>query len=253
MPKVLAEFQRFAATKAAFKKLFSELTPRERDILRLLAQGKSNREIAQPLYLTEKTVRNPVFVGNCKLTAEPKHPCGLQSMCCKSDGHAKTMFGGTVLVRWPLNLRFAPAETTLVLCAFLPRALGDGQYILLFIFASAAEAFAGLAPVVLTVILTKRKPQFARIALWSALGYDAFWAIVTTICEAIFIGREWVGGGVLATLFCMPLSLALSPLVILFLVFSLPSSLLSLLVAIAALLPLVIVLLVAFYFTPPRG
>lgn len=62
VPKVLAEFQRFAETKAELRKLFSELTPRERDILRLLAQGKSNREIAQTLYLTEKTVRN--YVSN---------------------------------------------------------------------------------------------------------------------------------------------------------------------------------------------
>ncbi len=62
VPKVLAEFQRFSETKAELRKLFSELTPRERDILRLLAQGKSNREIAQTLYLTEKTVRN--YVSN---------------------------------------------------------------------------------------------------------------------------------------------------------------------------------------------
>jgi class 3 adenylate cyclase len=62
VPKVLAEFQRFSETKAELRKLFSELTPRERDILRLLAQGKSNREIAQILYLTEKTVRN--YVSN---------------------------------------------------------------------------------------------------------------------------------------------------------------------------------------------
>ncbi|MCS7264923.1 MAG: response regulator transcription factor [Armatimonadetes bacterium] len=62
MPKVLAEFQRFRETKIKLRKLFSELTTRERDILRLLAQGKSNREIAQTLYLTEKTVRN--YVSN---------------------------------------------------------------------------------------------------------------------------------------------------------------------------------------------
>jgi len=62
VPKVLTEFQRFAETKAELRKLFSELTPRERDILRLLAQGKSNKEIAQTLFLTEKTVRN--YVSN---------------------------------------------------------------------------------------------------------------------------------------------------------------------------------------------
>jgi RNA polymerase sigma factor (sigma-70 family) len=62
VPKVLAEFQRFAETKAELRKLFSDLTPRERDILRLLAQGKSNKEIAQTLFLSEKTVRN--YVSN---------------------------------------------------------------------------------------------------------------------------------------------------------------------------------------------
>ncbi|MGO0122111.1 response regulator [Desulfothermobacter acidiphilus] len=34
------------------------LTPREREILRLLASGLSNREIARQLYLSEKTVKN---------------------------------------------------------------------------------------------------------------------------------------------------------------------------------------------------
>ncbi|RDV84068.1 response regulator [Ammonifex thiophilus] len=34
------------------------LTPREKEILRLLASGLSNREIARKLYLSEKTVKN---------------------------------------------------------------------------------------------------------------------------------------------------------------------------------------------------
>jgi len=36
------------------------LTPREREILDLIAQGASNREIAQALFIAEKTVRNHV-------------------------------------------------------------------------------------------------------------------------------------------------------------------------------------------------
>jgi DNA-binding NarL/FixJ family response regulator len=38
----------------------SELTPREQEILQLIAQGSSNREIAQSLYISEKTVKNHI-------------------------------------------------------------------------------------------------------------------------------------------------------------------------------------------------
>jgi DNA-binding NarL/FixJ family response regulator len=39
---------------------WADLTPREQEILQLIAQGASNREIAQTLYISEKTVRNHV-------------------------------------------------------------------------------------------------------------------------------------------------------------------------------------------------
>lgn len=38
----------------------AELTPREREVLSLIATGASNREIAEILYITEKTVKNHV-------------------------------------------------------------------------------------------------------------------------------------------------------------------------------------------------
>lgn len=38
----------------------AELTPREREVLRLIAAGASNREIAQSLYISEGTVKNHV-------------------------------------------------------------------------------------------------------------------------------------------------------------------------------------------------
>jgi DNA-binding NarL/FixJ family response regulator len=45
---------------AAATTALEELTPREQEILQLIAQGASNREIAQQLYIAEKTVKNHV-------------------------------------------------------------------------------------------------------------------------------------------------------------------------------------------------
>jgi DNA-binding NarL/FixJ family response regulator len=39
---------------------FAELTPREKDVLRLIASGANNREIAQCLFIAERTVKNHV-------------------------------------------------------------------------------------------------------------------------------------------------------------------------------------------------
>ncbi len=60
--KVVAEFARMTAPRAASPSLAEPLSQREREILQLLAQGLTNREIAQRLYLAEGTVKN--YVSN---------------------------------------------------------------------------------------------------------------------------------------------------------------------------------------------
>jgi DNA-binding NarL/FixJ family response regulator len=39
---------------------WNDLTPREQEVLKLIAKGASNREIAQFLYISEGTVKNHV-------------------------------------------------------------------------------------------------------------------------------------------------------------------------------------------------
>jgi DNA-binding NarL/FixJ family response regulator len=58
--RVLAEFKRISAQRAADLKLFSELTDREIQVLKEVATGKRNREIAETLFISEKTVKNHV-------------------------------------------------------------------------------------------------------------------------------------------------------------------------------------------------
>jgi len=48
------------------------LTPREEEILRLVARGKSNQEIAQALYLTEGTVKNYISRIYAKIPARDR-------------------------------------------------------------------------------------------------------------------------------------------------------------------------------------
>ncbi|MCC6446654.1 MAG: response regulator transcription factor [Armatimonadetes bacterium] len=58
--RVMKEFSRLSQQRAADTAIFSELTGREIEVLKLLAEGKRNREIAEDLFISEKTVKNHV-------------------------------------------------------------------------------------------------------------------------------------------------------------------------------------------------
>jgi DNA-binding NarL/FixJ family response regulator len=77
--KVLGEFQRLAATSSTgpAKELpdslnLEPLTPREEQVLHLLTEGLSNREIGEELHLTEGTVKNYVSAIIAKLHANDR-------------------------------------------------------------------------------------------------------------------------------------------------------------------------------------
>jgi DNA-binding NarL/FixJ family response regulator len=60
---VVNELARRSATQApakADKEIIAQLTDREREVLRLLGQGYSNKEIGEALYITEGTAKNHV-------------------------------------------------------------------------------------------------------------------------------------------------------------------------------------------------
>ncbi|MEH1939195.1 MAG: response regulator transcription factor [Nostoc sp.] len=59
--KLLTQFSNGTPTQSsAVPSSLGELTPREKEVLRLIATGASNREIAQKLYISEGTVKNHV-------------------------------------------------------------------------------------------------------------------------------------------------------------------------------------------------
>jgi two-component system, NarL family, response regulator LiaR len=58
--RVLTEFNRLSEQAEVDTRLYAQLTEREREVLKLLAQGKRNKEIAEELFIAEKTVKNHV-------------------------------------------------------------------------------------------------------------------------------------------------------------------------------------------------
>ena len=62
---------------AVENKVIETLTPREREIIRLVAQGMTNRDIGKQLFLSEGTVRNNIAVIMDKLDVKNRTQLGL--------------------------------------------------------------------------------------------------------------------------------------------------------------------------------
>ena len=58
--RVLSEFGRLSSQKAADNAVFADLTDREREVLTEIGKGKRNKEIAETLFISEKTVKNHI-------------------------------------------------------------------------------------------------------------------------------------------------------------------------------------------------
>jgi DNA-binding NarL/FixJ family response regulator len=68
--RLMARLRGQAAQKPQQPDALAELTDRERDILALIGEGLTNREIGQRLYLAEKTVKNHISRMLAKLGVE---------------------------------------------------------------------------------------------------------------------------------------------------------------------------------------
>lgn len=75
--RVMKEFARIHNERTADMEAFADLTDREREVLKLLSSGKRNNEIAEELFISEKTVKNHVSSILFKLHANDRTEAAL--------------------------------------------------------------------------------------------------------------------------------------------------------------------------------
>ncbi len=77
--KVVAEFARLTPTSSTVKNLADPLSAREIEILKVLARGYTNKEIAAHLHLAEGTVKNYVTSILSKISARDRTQAALRA------------------------------------------------------------------------------------------------------------------------------------------------------------------------------
>lgn len=77
--RVMGEFARVSRMRESMKETFSELTRREIEVLQLLGKGLRNREIAETLFVSEKTVKNHISSILAKLQVNDRTAAALMA------------------------------------------------------------------------------------------------------------------------------------------------------------------------------
>jgi hypothetical protein len=134
-------------------------------------------------------------------------------------------------------------EALLYFTVFEPQVTQDGQFGMIFPAAMAAGLVVGLLLAWLVIFLAKRKPRFYFIAFAISAVHLLFWALATVVA-GILSGESPIDG--LLLVFGLLVFVPVAPLL-------LPCVLPSLPLALLCLMPLALALLIAYYFTPPRG
>lgn len=75
--RVMKEFARIHNERTTDMEVFADLTDREREILKLLTSAKTNKEIAEALFISEKTVKNHISNILFKLQANDRTEAAL--------------------------------------------------------------------------------------------------------------------------------------------------------------------------------
>lgn len=75
--RVMKEFARLHNERATDMEVFADLTDREKEVLKQVASAKTNKEIAEALFISEKTVKNHISNILFKLQANDRTEAAL--------------------------------------------------------------------------------------------------------------------------------------------------------------------------------
>jgi DNA-binding NarL/FixJ family response regulator len=85
-PRAVARVVERIANPPTLDPVLSELSPQERRILDLIAEGKTNRQCAEEMFLSEKTIKNYVTNLLAKLKMTSRTEAAIFATRLKAEG-----------------------------------------------------------------------------------------------------------------------------------------------------------------------